>query len=351
MKILIYSDNHWCQYSSIVRKRGKKYSVRLENQIASMNWVEDLGRANSVQLSVCCGDFFDTPTLNAEELSALKEVNWDKSIPHYFLCGNHEMGSNDLQFNSVNALLSVPNAKVIDTVQSLNTSGYPKLLFLPYILEENRKPLKYYMSEFLKYSTDTRDVIVFSHNDIKGIQMGRIESREGFEIDDIESNCSLFLNGHLHNGGKISNKLINLGNLTGQNFSEDAFKYMHCAYILDTDTMKVDLYKNPVALNFYKIDLVENTDWRRLDIIENAVVTVKCTENNLPVLKKQFTEGNISNYLVDYRFIVQPEIVKDGNVEVTELKSIDHLDMFKDYILSTLGTSSTIEEVLQEVTK
>ena len=31
MRILIYSDNHWCQYSSIVRKRNKKYSLRLEN--------------------------------------------------------------------------------------------------------------------------------------------------------------------------------------------------------------------------------------------------------------------------------------------------------------------------------
>ena len=42
MRILIYSDNHWCQYSSIVRKRGEKYSLRLENQIESVSWAENL---------------------------------------------------------------------------------------------------------------------------------------------------------------------------------------------------------------------------------------------------------------------------------------------------------------------
>ena len=349
MKILIYSDNHWCQYSSIVRKRGEKYSLRLENQIKSLNWVEDLGRNNRVQLSVCCGDFFDTPTLNAEELSALKEVNWNKSIPHYFLCGNHEMGSNDLQFNSVNALLSVPNAEVIDTIHSLKC---PKILLLPYILEENRKPLKYYISKFLNNSTDINDLIVFSHNDIKGIQMGAFVSEKGFEISDIENNCALFINGHLHNGAKVSDKVINVGNLTGQNFSEDAFKYEHCAYILDTATMKIQMFKNPFALNFYKIDLTDGKDWTIFDNIENAVLTVKCFEKDAKVLKNMFAENSeLSKHVIEIRYIIQPEIIKDNNIETSQLKSVDHLEMFKNYILETLGNSETVNKVLSEVIK
>lgn len=349
MKILIYSDNHWCQYSSIVRKRGEKYSLRLENQIKSLNWAEDLGRNNRVQLSVCCGDFFDTPTLNAEELSALKEVNWNKSIPHYFLCGNHEMGSNDLQFNSVNALLSVPNAKVIDTIQSLNC---PKILFLPYVLEENRKPLKYYISKFLNNSADINDLIVFSHNDIKGIQMGAFVSEKGFEISDIENNCALFINGHLHNGTKVSDKVINVGNLTGQNFSEDAFKYEHCAYILDTSTMRIQVFENPFALNFYKIDLTDGKDWSIFDNIENAVLTVKCFEKDANVLKNMFAENSeLSKHVIEIRYTIQPEIIKDNNIETSQLKSVDHLEMFKNYILETLGNSETVNKVLSEVIK
>ena len=36
-KFLIYADPHWSQYSSIVRKRGNKYSMRLHNLINSLN--------------------------------------------------------------------------------------------------------------------------------------------------------------------------------------------------------------------------------------------------------------------------------------------------------------------------
>ena len=37
MKVLLYTDNHFSQYSSILRNRGERYSIRLENQIKSIN--------------------------------------------------------------------------------------------------------------------------------------------------------------------------------------------------------------------------------------------------------------------------------------------------------------------------
>ena len=42
MKILLFGDTHFCERSSIITKYGTKYSVRLENQLASLNWVEQL---------------------------------------------------------------------------------------------------------------------------------------------------------------------------------------------------------------------------------------------------------------------------------------------------------------------
>ena len=42
LKLLIYSDPHFCEFSSIIRSQGKKFSVRLENLIKSVNWVENL---------------------------------------------------------------------------------------------------------------------------------------------------------------------------------------------------------------------------------------------------------------------------------------------------------------------
>ena len=89
MKILVCGDVHWSQYSSIVRGRGEKYSKRLENLIKSVNWVEQLAWSCGCEAVINLGDFFDSTQLSAEEVSALKEVQW-APIAHVFITGNHE---------------------------------------------------------------------------------------------------------------------------------------------------------------------------------------------------------------------------------------------------------------------
>ena len=87
MKYLVCGDVHWCQYSSILRTRGNKYSTRLENLIASVNWVEDLAKKQECEGIIYLGDFFDRPDLGAEELTALQEVKW-ANLKHIFIPGN-----------------------------------------------------------------------------------------------------------------------------------------------------------------------------------------------------------------------------------------------------------------------
>ena len=217
MRLLILGDCHWSSYSSIVRSRGEKYSTRLENLIKTMSWIEAEAVTKGCDTIVCLGDFFDQSELGAESITALQEVPWSE-IPHWFIVGNHEMGRGNLEHSSSHLFNLLPNASVIDEVKFFNTND-TTIVSIPYILESNRKPLKEYLGNYpLK-----ENVIILSHNDIAGIQMGQFISTTGFSIEEIEENCDLFLNGHLHNGAEIGNKIINVGNITGQNFSEDAF--------------------------------------------------------------------------------------------------------------------------------
>ena len=102
-KLLIYTDVHWSTYSSIVRGRGRKYSARLENLIKSVNWAEGVAEERGCDAIFCLGDFFDKPTLNAEEISALNEIEWAK-LPHTFLVGNHEIEDGNARYSSVEVL-------------------------------------------------------------------------------------------------------------------------------------------------------------------------------------------------------------------------------------------------------
>ena len=352
MKICIYADNHWSQYSSIVRQRGDKYSLRLENQIKSINWVESLAITQCCDMVVHLGDFFDSSNLNSEEITALKEIRWANDIPHYFIVGNHEIGTRNLEFNSVNVLTNNSPFELMDEIESLNFADKLELVFLPYVFESDRKSL----SETLKPKNCCR--IIFSHNDIKGIQMGKFQSKEGYEISDIQANCDLFINGHLHNGEKVADKIINCGNLTGQNFGEDASKYEHVALILDTDTMRIAVFENPYAFNFYKLDFYTNNDIDSINathIKPNAVCSIKCAEKDLHYLKVRF--GNEKDDLIPKncnviasRFIVVPES-SDKTEIVEHLSDVDHLKLFKDYILETLGSNETVLSELAEVCK
>lgn len=328
MKIGVIGDIHFCEYASILRTRGIKYSTRLENCIKSINWAEDLTK--NCDIIVYLGDFFDKSDLNSEEITALSSILWN-SKPHKFLVGNHEMGINNLIFSSAHIFNDNTNKVVIDTPTIESLPNNVELCYLPYILEMDRKQS---ISEYFPVHSNNKRII-FSHNDISGIQLGHFITKEGFYIDDIKSSCELFINGHLHNGSNITDTIINLGNLTGQNFSEDAFTYKHRILVLDTDTLDYEFYINPYAINFYKLNNIKD-----IDKVVNAVITIKTTEDDLNKVKTLIDNNpNIlaSRIIIDYS-------AKDNII--TEIISVDHIKEFRKFVINEIGNSKLILEEL-----
>lgn len=348
MKILVYGDPHWCAYSSIVRSRGNKYSTRLENLIQTMNWIEDTAVNNYCERIICLGDFFDRAELTGEEITALEEIRWT-DIMHTYIVGNHEMARSDVKMSTAHLFGLSQNFEVADSVGTYNCENV-QLCFLPYVLESDRKPLEEYLVP------TTKDRIIFSHNDIKDIQMGRFKSTEGFSIEEIERNCRLFVNGHIHNTSHVGSKIINLGNITGQNFSEDANYYRHYALLIDTDTFGVEFIENPYAFNFYKLSLVgyeplTDTDMTIPDIFKfgttgTAIVTVKTCKKNEAIVRQSIKDNP---NIIESRVIV--DMMRDTQNTVSETVtdfSVDHLSQFVSYMTAELGES---EQVLDELRK
>lgn len=352
MKYFIFADPHWSSYSSIVRSRGEKYSTRLENLSVTMSWIELEAQRQNCDAIICLGDFFDKSELNSEEITALSEIHWSP-IKHYMLVGNHEMGRNDLELSSAHLFSLIPNVSVIDFPYMYNENNGTSILFLPYILENYRRPLKDYFDTCEKLD----NTIIFSHNDIAGIQLGNFVSTSGFSIKEIEENCNLFINGHLHNGTEIGDKIINVGNITGQNFSEDAYKYQHKALILDTDDKSLIEVVNPHAMNFYKLDLTNLQptvdDIKIQDTLTKlkhpAVVTIKINPQ---------IDFIVKDILSTCDNIIECRVITEGiagdiaisNIDNTE-SSLDHIKKFQQYVCDTFGTSELILNELERVSK
>jgi len=250
MKILIYTDNHWATNTSVLRQRGEVYSLKLENQIKSINWVNSVAKEKCDKI-ICLGDFFDKPELNAEELTALKEIEVRE---HEFIVGNHEVNSNDLKYSSAHIFSGF--SKVYSQIETFSI-GETQFLVLPYSTESTRPHLKDLIDTL---GLDRERLIILSHNDIKDLQYGYYKSTIGYPKQDILDNCRLFINGHIHNSGTFNDKIINVGSLTGINFSNDSDRYDNRVLILDTETYEIESITNPYSLEFYKAELNTEED-------------------------------------------------------------------------------------------
>lgn len=342
MKILLFGDAHCCKRSSIINKFGIKYPVRLENQIQTFSWIKEQALSNNCDMVIGLGDLFDSSQLSDVEITAAKELPFAE-LPTYLLVGNHEASSQDLACSSTK-LLESHNCTVVSDPFSLFIDNI-ELCFLPYVTESDRKPI----IEYFKNKIDGSKRVILSHNDIKGISYGPVISTFGFDIADIETNCDLYINAHIHNGQRITDKIYNIGNITGQNFSEDAFKYSHNIIILDTDTLHYELIENPFAYNFYKLCINTEEDLSVLSRLKNnAVISVKC-EHTLVEKTKQYI-ANLKDKIVESRIILVK--THEATSETAELDlTVDHLARFVDCCKASIENSTILEEELSEICK
>ena len=348
MKILIIPDVHWSQNSSIVRSEGTFTSTRLHNLINSMNWVEELAINAGCELVVGLGDFFDSTQLNSKEISALQHINWAK-VQHIFITGNHETSVGSLDYSTSEIFKLLPSTMVVNSVQTIELyDNTAQLVFLPYVLERDRLPLL----EYLPKDNACRNRVIFSHNDLKDVQYGPFLSKEGFSVEEIEANCDLFINGHIHNCSYVTPKILNSGNLTGQNFTEDAFTYDHYVQILDTETMQLTFYVNPYAFNFYKIDVTKVASF------EGAVRTMFSSQlKPNPVLTLKVLSKDVEcarQLLSEYPHIICRLIVEQTNdasniEEQGAFEAVDHLKQFEEYALSSIGDNELVRYELNRV--
>ena len=343
MKILLFADLHMCPRSSIISKWGNKYPIRLENCIKSVNWLEQLAVEQKCEYIINLGDFFDKPDLNSETITACNDINWS-DIMHYSLVGNHDASIRSLLFNSVNSLQKDRHRIIQEPLVLPLDDCF--ICFLPYIVECDRRPLSEY---FPKLRTSDKPVIILSHNDISGIQLGPVMSRTGFSIEEIEQNCDLFINGHLHNGQSLTSKVINLGNLTGKDFGEDATKYTHNIAILDTKTLQIDFIENPYAYNFYKVQINAKEDLQLLNNLKNqAVVSIKCDDLLLEQTKEYIK--NLGTKILEHRIIVIKNYVEASETAEVNL-TIDYLEKFIECCKANIDCTILLEEELGEICK
>lgn len=349
MKFLFFSDVHWCASMSIVSARGKRYSQRLQQLVASLNWVIDTAAKQDIKHVICAGDFFDKSTCTDEQLTALQDVKWHQDTMYYFLVGNHESSVNGLRFNTTK-VLEAANRKIISQPEFIQVDS-THLHFVPYISQMDRQP----MANYLRGPRSKSGVdILISHNDIAGINYAGFVSNIGFSIQDIEANCDLCLNGHLHNTEKVSAKVLNVGSFMAHNFTNDSHKYSYGVWVLDSDQRTLDFVENPYGLSFYKIQVFSKQHFDRVSKLKNlAVVSIKCTADLLDQLRAFVS--SLPN-IIESRFLtVAPQAFSTTTglqeTQAVQALTMDHFARFRQACVQKFGNTQVLLYELAQISK
>lgn len=363
-KILIYTDNHFSEKSSILNNPYDEKCSRLNNQLNTLKWLHKTAIENNCTNIICLGDFFDQVKLTDLELTALSNLKdsfdevLNKGISYEFLVGNHEssVASLDTSCANIFKLLS-PQVKVFSKPEKVIVDNKFEICYLPYQYEASHNEGTNIVDFFGNKSSYKR--IVLSHNDLANVQYGVIKSKWGFSIESIQKETDLFLNGHLHNGTNITDKIINLGNITGNDFGEDAFKFSHNAMILtlnDNSEISYILLENPYAFNFYKIKVDSEKELENIlnTLKTNAVVQLSCSPEIIGNLKEMCSS---CSKIIKIRYNSLTEQLNSVDNSITnEIKkerknnSIDEsLKKISDYLKERIGESTILGEELSKI--
>lgn len=236
MKVLVYTDAHFSINSSIILGKVGSLDGRLSHLIKSFEWIREVAKAENCDLVVNCGDLVDSTTLRSEEITALsKALSYHATLNEIHVMGNHEILTSDGSINSINFIENFENHKLI-TTPTVTEYGELRFLYLPY-------------GDYEIDELPDAD-IVFSHIDISNSDLNGFKLQARIEPNDLARKYKLLVNGHIHNHGwLVQDKVLNLGALSGQNFSSTAKSYIA---VIDTDTFSCKLIENPYALRFLK---------------------------------------------------------------------------------------------------
>ena len=153
----------------------------------------------------------------------------------------------------------------------------------------------------------------------------------GYRIDEInkEPRIKMWFNGHYHQRMTLSDKIQVVGNLCGQNFTQNFDP--HGVAVYDTETNKYEFIENPFALVFGKMDTSQPKcrDIRKAvesDKVKRYVLAIQ-TDSELKPAMKEWAD----KYLVASR-ILTSDVAGAGlgseEVENDEATTVDHIGLF-----------------------
>lgn len=248
--ILVIGDPHIASYHKFSQVVDSGYTIReLEHLQVAKDIVNTINN-NEVDCVVCLGDVFDkvgdkisidNMRTVAEWISIIQEACIKKNILFYILVGNHDSNSANGYSHKLIPFKPYQNIRIIDSFEEENN-----MIFLPHSIDVE------YAESFLQNKQNKKDKIIFSHMELKDINLGNgIFTTKGISLHTL-SEFKDTLQGHYHTPGKYGKNIWLPGATQKTSFKDPGGGYL-CLY-KDQKVIKQN-YTGPKWYTLYDEDL------------------------------------------------------------------------------------------------
>ena len=338
MRYLCFSDIHFHGTHRFSHITDEGYTIRELEHLSCAQTLIDICNKEDIDRIVFCGDLYQAvgDNLSTQTQSAVCEFveKISKIKPLDMLVGNHDL-SGTTNFKAVHKLIPFKyfnNVTVYDS--PVEKDG---IVYMPYCTSDE------YATTVLENIKDKQNKVVFSHLELKGINLGNgIETTHGVPLD-LLSQFKMTIQGHYHGSSSYGPNIKVIGSTQRLSF-KDPGKSRNNIIIYDTETNKIERrsFNCPDWLTFTddNIDDILTTDLNNYVKVEvsSDILLTDDIKARLELFKGKDIHIDLTRLSFD----------KHSSADINQDTAEDEVSIIKQFIEKTDNSEQQKRQLLDE---
>lgn len=338
MKLLNFGDIHFHHTHRFSHITSEGYTVRELEHLSCADDIIKICKEENIDRVVFLGDLYGPvgDTLSSQTQMAVCEFvdKIRKVIPIDMLVGNHDLSAvtSNKYAHKLIPFKYWDNVTVYDTPTVVDN-----FVYMPYCTSDE------YATAFLENLENKQDKVVFSHLELKGINLGNgIETTHGISLDLLKQ-FKMTIQGHYHSGSNYGKNIQVAGSTQRLSF-KDPGKSRANIILYDTNSNKIERrsFNCPDWLTFTddninKILTTDLNNYVKVEVTSDMLLT-KDIKDRLDLFKGKDIHIDITRLSFD----------KNSTAELSQETAEDEISVIKQFINKTDNTEEQKEMLLQE---
>lgn len=338
MRYLCFSDIHFHGTHRFSHITDEGYTIRELEHLSCAQTLIDICNKEDIDRIVFCGDLYQAvgDNLSTQTQAAVCEFveKISKIKPLDMLVGNHDL-SGTTNFKAVHKLIPFKyfnNVTVYDS--PVEKDG---IVYMPYCTSDE------YATTVLENIKDKKNKVVFSHLELKGINLGNgIETTHGVPLD-LLSQFKMTIQGHYHGSSSYGPNIKVIGSTQRLSF-KDPGRSRNNIIIYDTETNKIERrsFNCPDWLTFTddNIDDILTTDLNNYVKVEvsSDILLTDDIKARLDLFKGKDIHIDLTRLSFD----------KHSSADINQDTAEDEVSIIKQFIEKTDNSEQQKRQLLDE---